>query len=67
LRETPGPILAEAVIAQAREIGYEQIRLDTVEPVMKDALALYRTLGFREIAPYRSNRLAGTLYMELHL
>jgi ribosomal protein S18 acetylase RimI-like enzyme len=35
--------------------------------VMKNAVAMYRTIGFREIAPYRPNPIAGALYMELHL
>jgi len=43
------------------------MRLDTVEPVMKDAVRMYRSIGFREIAPYRSNPIAGALYMELQL
>jgi putative acetyltransferase len=62
-----GRILANAVIAEARNIGYKFMRLDTVEPVMKDAVALYRQLGFYEIAPYRVNPMPGTLYMELQL
>ena len=62
-----GRVLAETTIAEARKIGYERMRLDTVEPVMKDAVGLYRRLGFREIAPYRENPMAGTLYMELQL
>ena len=62
-----GRMLAEATIAEARKIGYERMRLDTVEPVMKDAVGLYRRLGFREIAPYRENPMAGTRYMELQL
>jgi putative acetyltransferase len=62
-----GRSLAERIIAEARQIGYRHMRLDTVEPVMKDAVAMYRMLGFREIAPYRSNPIAGTLYMELEL
>lgn len=36
---------------QAREIGYEQIRLDTVEPVMKDALALVAPWDFEKSRP----------------
>jgi ribosomal protein S18 acetylase RimI-like enzyme len=41
--------------------------LDTVEPVMRTAVAMYRSLGFREIAPYRANPIEGALYMELQL
>ncbi len=59
--------LTEAIIAEARQIGYRRMRLDTVGPVMKDAVAMYRKLGFREIAPYRANPMAGTLYFELTL
>jgi putative acetyltransferase len=59
-----GRMLAERIIAEARGVGYDRIRLDTVEPVMKDAVAMYRKLGFGEIAPYRPNPNPGTLYME---
>ncbi|MFZ1009497.1 MAG: GNAT family N-acetyltransferase [Candidatus Sulfotelmatobacter sp.] len=62
-----GRTLAERIIAEARHIGYQRMRLDTVEPVMKDAVAMYRKLGFREIAPYCSNPMAGAIYMELEL
>lgn len=62
-----GRILAEAIIKEARQIGYDRMRLDTVEPVMMDAVGMYRKLGFREIASYRPNPMPGTLYMELKL
>lgn len=62
-----GRALADQIIAEARQIGYQSIRLDTVEPRMKDAVAMYRKLGFHEIAPYCSNPIAGALYMELDL
>lgn len=62
-----GRVLAERVVADAREIGYKRLRLDTVEPVMRGAVALYRKLGFKEIAPYRENPIEGALYMELSL
>ena len=62
-----GRLLAERIIAEARQIGYARMRLDTVEPVMKDAVAMYRKLGFKDIAPYCENPIAGALYMELEL
>ena len=62
-----GRVLAERIIAEARTIGYQRMRLDTVEPVMKDAVGVYRKLGFKEIAPYRANPIAGAMYMELEL
>jgi ribosomal protein S18 acetylase RimI-like enzyme len=43
------------------------LRLDTIEPLMKSAVAMYRSMGFREIAPYCANPVAGALYMELDL
>jgi putative acetyltransferase len=62
-----GRLLANKIIADAREIGYRRMRLDTVEPVMKDAVAMYRKLGFKDIDPYRPNPMAGAMYMELEL
>jgi GNAT superfamily N-acetyltransferase len=62
-----GRLLAEKIIAEARLIGYERMRLDTVEPVMKDAVAMYRRFGFKDIAPYCPNPNPGVLYMELQL
>src|SRR5580700_2972688 len=47
-----GRAIADRIIAEARTIGYQRMRLDTVEPVMKDAVEMYRRIGFREIAPY---------------
>ena len=62
-----GRMLVERVIAEARTIGYERMRLDTVESAMKDAIALYRRLGFREIAPYSVIPIEDALWMELLL
>jgi putative acetyltransferase len=62
-----GGALADRIISDARAIGYRRMRLDTVEPVMKDAVAMYRRLGFKDISPYRANPIAGAMYMELDL
>lgn len=62
-----GRALADRILHEARRMGYERLRLDTVEPVMKDAVAMYRRLGFKEIEPYCANPIAGALYMEREL
>jgi putative acetyltransferase len=61
-----GRRLAEALAARAREFGYARMLLDTLEE-MAAARTLYRSLGFREIAPYYRNPSAGIVYMELGL
>lgn len=47
-----GRRLAERVLAAAVEKGYARVRLDAHRPSMAGAIALYRSLGFVEIAPY---------------
>jgi GNAT superfamily N-acetyltransferase len=62
-----GRMLVERLIAEARATSYERMRLDTVASAMKDAIALYRMLGFVEIAPYSSIPVESALWMELVL
>jgi putative acetyltransferase len=61
-----GRALAQAIIEQARGIGYTSMRLDTVA-AMKAAGAIYVSLGFKEIEAYRYNPLKDAKFMELAL
>lgn len=62
-----GRELTEAVIDAARQIGYQRMRLDTLPGKMDRAIAMYRSLGFREIEAYYRNPVAGATFMELSL
>jgi ribosomal protein S18 acetylase RimI-like enzyme len=64
-----GRQLAETIITEARAIGYRRMRLDTAN-FLVEAQALYRSLGFREIAPYYQLPIAllpQVTFMELTL
>jgi putative acetyltransferase len=61
-----GRDLVRRILEEARVRGYAAMRLDTL-PVMKSAVSLYRSFGFREIPPYIFNPIPGALYMERNL
>jgi len=61
-----GKLLVERIVAEARAIGYQTIRLDTL-PSMQAAIRLYETLGFGRCAPYYETPLPDTVFMELRL
>jgi putative acetyltransferase len=63
-----GEALGQRFLDEARTIGnYQSVLLDTIEPLMSRAIALYKKMGFREIAPYRPNPMPGAVYMECKL
>jgi len=60
--ERLGDQLVEAILAQARKLGYRGIRLDTL-PEMTAAQRLYRKHGFVDIAPYYNTPIRSTVFM----
>jgi len=66
-----GKALLESLIEAARKIGYATLRLDSAR-FMAAAHAMYRSAGFREIAPYAESEIpaefqANWIFMELTL
>ena len=61
--------LAQALIDAARMDGFELMRLDTGN-LLKEAITMYRNLGFRDCAPhveYPQKLLPYLVFMELPL
>lgn len=58
-----GRSIAEVLLHAADARGYAAVRLDSLGS-MKEAHALYASLGFREISAYYDNPLPGVVYME---
>jgi GNAT superfamily N-acetyltransferase len=70
-RKGIGRSLLEAIINEARLIGYSKIRLDTA-PFAKEAQGLYRSFGFQNIEPYPESQILekyhpSWIFMELVL
>ncbi len=61
-----GRKLAEVAIDRARELGYRELRLDTL-PTMGAAVELYQRMGFVRTAPYYAPTPPGTVFMALKL
>ena len=61
-----GQALVAAVIATARQLGYGEIKLDTL-PEMESAIALYKRNGFVPIPPYGSHPYPGLVTLGTRL
>lgn len=61
-----GRHLVKGAIDAAIRIGYTRLVLDTL-PSMMEAQALYVSLGFAPVPPYRFNPVPGTSFLELRL
>lgn len=62
-----GKALVERIIEDAKSIGYDKMRLDTIRERMGSAIKIYYDNGFKEIEAYYDNPTPHTLYMELDL
>ena len=61
-----GAQLVEAIVREAKRIGYREMWLDTL-PSMTEALGLYRRHGFAPMAPYYDTPVPGTVFLHLVL
>ena len=61
-----GSLLTDRLIADAREIGYRYMLLDTF-PFLEQAISIYRSRGFQEIEKYNDSPMESTIYMMLQL
>lgn len=61
-----GDFLVKRIIADAKEIGYKKMRLDTL-PFLTSAEKLYRKNGFYDIPCYNNSPMNSSIYMQLDL
>jgi GNAT superfamily N-acetyltransferase len=61
-----GRALVKAIMDEARKIGYGEMRLDTL-PILEPAIALYKSEGFAECAPFGEPDKVKVLYFSRKL
>jgi GNAT superfamily N-acetyltransferase len=61
-----GRALVRAIMDEARKMGYGEMRLDTL-PVLEPAIALYKSEGFAECAPFGEPDKVKVLYFSCRL
>ncbi len=61
-----GETLVKKLIAEAGEMGYRRMLLDTL-PVLAEAMRLYERLGFRQSPPHLESPVSETVFMSLEL
>ena len=61
-----GEQLIRQILADAHEIGYRQVLLDTL-PFLRSAICLYRKIGFREIGCYNDSPVEATIFLQYDL
>ncbi|KAG5294695.1 GNAT family acetyltransferase [Histoplasma ohiense] len=61
-----GKALVNSMLTVAHRIGYEEVRLDTLSE-MREAIALYKGLGFGAVEKYYERAIEGTVFLGLKL
>ncbi len=61
-----GKLLVQKIIADAKEIGYSHMLLDTL-PFLEKAIHLYQSFGFYETDCYNNSPMNTSIYMRLDL
>jgi putative acetyltransferase len=61
-----GRKLTEAILQEAVSRGYKSVRLDTL-PSMKTAIAMYRSMGFKQVKPEGPPDFPGQLFFRFDL
>ncbi len=61
-----GRKLVETILEWARADGYEEMVLDSLQP-LESAIALYKQYGFKEIPAYYENPMPDVIYMGRNL
>lgn len=61
-----GKMMLDAALEKARSIGYQKVRLDTLD-TMIPAMRFYEKNGFSKIEAYYHNPIAGAVYFEISL
>jgi GNAT superfamily N-acetyltransferase len=62
-----GVDLVQAIIQDARRLGYARVRLDSHSPTMQSAVQMYRRFGFRQVDASPVQQVEDLIYMELTL
>ena len=61
-----GEMLVDKILADAREIGYSHMLLDTF-PFLRSAIRIYRAKGFYDVESYNNSPMDGLVYLQLDL
>lgn len=62
-RKGIGRLLLEALIEEARRIGYSKLKLDSA-PFAREAQVFYWKIGFRDIQPYPESEAPREYYYQ---